>query len=254
MSNAHVPANTSPNNIPLSVSPDSQAVDLANRPRELTPEEEKLKARAQARKEEGHQTSERLEQVEKELADLEESREKAESELNAASEEYADGVQGSQEKISKLRDQLREYEDRTDALQRAHRAERDRLDNEYIDKVARAQDKLREQISDRAAEIAKTLEQVEKDAEKLEKSLSNAEQGMQSLIGLTQSPTAGSTVSSNIEALRKALAVQLGLSSTTSGAGRGKVPLKQMAPRASQFQDLAEIPEYLTDLPDPDAD
>lgn len=257
MSNSHVPTNTHPGGVPSTPSPDSLAIDLTERPAASNELTDKAREKAQARKSEGFHTSEKLERIDQELTELEEQREKAENDLNAASVEYANGTEGAQETVSQLRDKLKDCEDKTDALQRARQVEQDRLGEAYRDKLARAQQKRRDQIEEQTGKIAKSMEKLEKDAEKLAQSLAETNQNLQEMLPLVRSTGAGRRISSIRDVIRESLSVRLGIKDSNIGpgpGGPGTPSLKQAAPRAKPFLEMAEIPDYLTDLPDPDAD
>ena len=250
--------NTESNAIPFSVAPFGASIDMETRqkdPNNLTPEArkslEQSQAKAQARKSEGFHTSPELERIEENLQQYQDLRDQTEKDLDAESHALASG-NGSNKKVRELQGKIQEYESMIDALQRGARIERENLADQYQDKLKRAQAKLREQIDSATDDVSKALEKLDGDLQKVEQSFDQLEANLKELLPLTKSPIVGGNVSSKMKEVANLVRLRLGLEG--NGVSNRDFNLVNIAPKARDFQHQAEIPEYLSDLPDPDAE
>ncbi|WP_018869300.1 hypothetical protein [Thioalkalivibrio sp. ALgr3] len=245
--------------LPFSVNMDSLAIDAEEWVKDedsKTPEAKRQmhrnRAKAQARKNEQSHTSEELERIRADLKHHQEQRAEKEEHLNNASHQMARG-EGSLEEVETLRDEIAHHDSVIDALERAAHVEQDKLAEEYSDKLERAQAKLREQIDQATDEVGNSLEKLEKDVKKLEASFDRVHDSFRALIPLTKSPRAGMLVSNKMKEVAQLVGERIGIEGGNGPRNRDQT-FTRLSPKRGDFQNYAEIPEYLEDLPEPDAD
>lgn len=250
MADLHIPANTAANGIPSGA-----GVHTGRNAEDLKPEvDHELEAKRQARRGEGFHTSERLERIDGEIVDNEQLKADTEAKLDEAAPAVADGVKGAQGRYQKLADELRACEDRIDALKRARTQEEQHLRQAYADKVERAQELHRQRIRDRVSDARTKLETVEADLRRLEHSMAEATAATKQAAALSGSPDVGRHAEGFTQSLAHIIGVRLGMHGDPGPGSSRELPVHTHALQVDEVIRRAEIPDYLADLPDPDAD